>query len=201
VAKHLNIAIRRRLGLAGSGVNFSTARGGAREESVGARIVFLKHNERVVGVLNVARWMIEVELDGRCRVEFDPRRYKDWDWGRAVTTHMAQGRDDAANIYVFERSADARALHVGLTRAQQHLHAFYNEENFEGVEGIAKHMSERIGTKDDALLFDETVRRTGGPDSIWAQRCVPLVPMKGIRLLQYVAAQKERRARYRVTVA
>jgi hypothetical protein len=171
-AYFVNGAVRRELGLEGTGLRF-TFRRGAREIAAGDRIQFERNDEKRVGVLNgwtgtvleVAPRKILVELDGGNRVAFDPLRYRHVDWGWAVTTHKSQGSGDPLVIATIAKSDDPHSLHTALTRCEQGLRVHTRLTS----EQIDEQMRTKLVPKRDALLFHEMVEAVGGPDSVWAR--------------------------------
>jgi len=171
---YTNRAIREALGHEGTGIAFRLARG-VRELAPGDRVIFEKNAEARVGVLNgytgtvraVAQAAIDVELDGGRMVRFDPKVYPHLDYGWATTTHKSQGRGDPLVIGTLAKNDDARSAHVALTRCETGLRVHTRLTRDELLEHLTSQASLR--PKDDALLFEEIVRRTGGPDTFWAQ--------------------------------
>jgi len=180
-AKHLNQTIRSEIGIAGTGTPFRTQHG-VCEVAVGDRIVF-ERNSRTLGVLNgytatvedvrydKARdaWTITAKLDNGRRISFDPVRYRDLGHGYAVTTHKVQGQSVQTDVYVMTKSADARKAFVGMTRGEHALEVYVSKEAYATTQDLAYALAQRIEGKSDAILFQEIVKRTGGPGTVWAQ--------------------------------
>ncbi len=180
-AKHLNQTVRAEIGIAGTGTPFRTQHG-VCEVAVGDRIVF-ERNNRKLGVLNgytaivedvrydKARdaWAITAKLDNGRRVSFDPAQYRDFSHGYAVTTHKAQGQSVQTDVYVLTKSADARKVFVGMTRGEHALEVYVSREAYATAQDLASSIAQRIEAKSDAILFQEIVKRTGGPETVWAQ--------------------------------
>ncbi len=138
--------------------------------------MFEKNAEARVGVLNgytgtvraVAQAAIDIELDGGRMVRFDPKAYPHLDYGWATTTYKSQGRGDPLVVVgTLARNDDARSAHVALTRCETGLRVHTRLTRDELLEHLTLQASLR--PKDDALLFEGIVRRTGGPDTFWAQ--------------------------------
>jgi len=81
--------------------------------------------------------------------------------------HKRQGRGDPLVIGTIARNDDARSAHVALTRCATGLRVYTRLTRDELLDHLTSPASLR--PKDDALLFEEIVRRTGGPDTFWAQ--------------------------------
>ena len=180
-AKHLNQTVRAEIGIAGTGTPFRTQHG-VCEVAVGDRIVF-ERNSRALRVLNGYTatveevqydkgrdaWAITAKLDnGQC-IKFDPAQYRDFGPGYAVTTHKAQGQSVQTDVYVMTKSADARKACVGMTRGEHALEVYVSKEAYATAQDLACALAQRIEGKSDAVLFHEIVKRTGGPDTVWAQ--------------------------------
>ncbi len=173
-ALYTNRAIRGALGLEGHGLRFRLERG-VRELAAGDRVQFTKNADKTLGVLNgylgtvrsVDPKSVSVELDGGTVVNVDPARYPWLEYGWAVTTHKAQGRGDPMVIATLGKSDDARSAHVALTRCQNALHVHTRLQKAELLERLCSPAS--LEPKTSALLFDEMVRRTGGPDTPFAK--------------------------------
>jgi len=183
-AKYVNREVRTRLGHVGKGILFDLEHR-KREFSPGDRIVFMKNAERLYGVLNgytgtvtaVAPNRITVDVDGGRTVDIDPAKYPHLEWGFAVTTHKSQGQGDPVAVVSITKSDDARSAYVALTRCTEDLHVHTRlkpegtAEEHEKHEELLEHLcsDQSIRPKDDALLFEQTVARTGGPDTPWAK--------------------------------
>jgi hypothetical protein len=182
-AKFVNRAVRHKLGHVGQGILYQLEHR-KREFSPGDRIVFTKNAERLYGVLNgytgdvqaVAPNAITVQLDGGRTIVVDPRKYPHLEWGFAVTTHKSQGQGDPIAVVSITRLDTARTAYVALTRCTEwlHVHTRMKREGAEPEkrqEEMLEHLcsARSIQPKEDALLFEETVARTGGPDTPWAK--------------------------------
>jgi hypothetical protein len=182
-AKFVNRAVRHKLGHVGQGLLYQLEHR-KREFSPGDRIVFTKNAERLYGVLNgytgdvkaVAPNAITVDLDGGRTIVVDPRKYPHLEWGFAVTTHKSQGQGDPIAVVSITTSDTARTAYVALTRCTEWLHVHTRlqrevtePEKKQGV--LLEHLSSdrALRPKDDALLFEQTVARNGGPDTPWAK--------------------------------
>jgi hypothetical protein len=175
---YINRAVRDGLGLAGNGRRFAFDRG-TIELSVGDRILFRQNNAKL-GVLNsetgtvtelrkgARGWRIGVQVDADGRtVEIDPHRYHRIEYGYATTIHSQQGAGAPLAVPSITKSDDARSAHASLTRAMEGLkiHTRLSPDEF------IRHLTspERIAPKDDAMLFQRLVMKTGGPDTPWAR--------------------------------
>ena len=69
-------------------------------------------------------------------------------------------------IPTLAKNDDARSAHVALTRCETGLRVHTRLERDELLSHLSSPTSLR--PKDDALLFEEIVRGTGGPDTFWA---------------------------------
>jgi hypothetical protein len=183
--KYVNRAVRERLGHVGKGILYDLE-GRKREFTPDDRIVFLKNAESKLGVLNgytgtvvaVEPRRISVKLDGGRTVDVDPQAYPHLEWGYAVTTHKSQGMGDPLVVASITKSDDARSVYVALTRCEENLHVHTRLLPFDpshSPEERAKELLEHLTSDaalrpaDDALLFEETVRRTGGEHTPWAK--------------------------------
>jgi len=115
----------------------------------------------------VAQAAIDAELDGGRMVRFDPKAFPHLDYRWATMTLESQGRGDPLVIGTLARNDHARSAHVALTRCENWLRVHTRFTRDELLEHLTSQASLR--PKDDALLFEEIVRRTGGPDTFWAQ--------------------------------
>jgi len=183
-AHHVNDEIRRELGLEGKGQKFSLGRTGreTREIAVGDRIQFQKNHAKL-GVVNndtatveavtydkrSNSWAINVKMDDGRAVSFDPMQYRNVDHGFAVTAHKSQGQDRRRAGAIWDKSIDANTAHVNVTRATHEAKVFYAKTNFATTDDLKRHVGERIQVKDDVLLLDRIIAKTGGPDTPWAQ--------------------------------
>jgi hypothetical protein len=171
---YTNRAIRAGLGHEGKGIAFRLARG-VRELSPNDRVIFEKNAEARLGVLNgytgrvrsVSIKHVEVELDGGRIVRVNPAVYPHLEYGWATTTHKSQGRGDPLVIPTLGKNDDARSAHVALTRCETGLRVHTRLSREELVDHLSSQNAMR--PKDDVLFFEEIVRRTGGPDTFWAQ--------------------------------
>jgi hypothetical protein len=171
---YTNRAIRAGLGHEGNGVVFRLARG-VRELTPNDRVIFEKNAEAKFGVLNgytgtvraVSVKHVEVELDGGRVVRLNPATYPHLEYGWATTTHKSQGRGDPLVIPTLGKNDDARSAHVALTRCETNLRVHTRMSREELIDHLSSQNAMR--PKDDVLFFEEIVRRTGGPDTFWAQ--------------------------------
>jgi hypothetical protein len=180
----VNRAVRERLGHVGKGILYQLEHR-KREFSPDDRIVFLKNAEKLYGVLNgytgtvraVAPRSIKVELDGGRTIDVDPEKYPHLEWGYAVVTHKAQGQGDPLAVVSLTKGDTARSAYVALTRPELELRV-HTRMKAEGTaapekrnEELLEHLTSDVSMrpKDDALLFEQTVNRTGGPDTPWAK--------------------------------
>ncbi len=174
-AKFVNREVRRALGREGKGITYQLEER-VREFSVGDRVRFLQNAESKLGVLNGYRGVvravepqrIDVELDETRRmVSIDPRKYPHIEWAWALTTHAAQGQGVDVVYASLTLQDSTRSAFVALTRCEAGLrvHTHMKEEKF------LEHFSSpaAMQPKEDALLYEEAVRRTGGKDSYWAR--------------------------------
>lgn len=182
--KYVNRAVRERLGHVGKGILYQLEHR-KREFSPDDRIVFTKNAEAKLGVLNgyagtvlaVTPQNIRVKLDGGRTVDVDPAKYPHLEWGYAVVTHKAQGADGTLVVSSITKSDTARSAYVALTRCTDELrvHTRMKREGKAAPEKRHEELLEHIASdaslraKDDALLFEQTVNRTGGPDTPWAK--------------------------------
>jgi hypothetical protein len=171
---YTNRAIRAGLGHEGKGVAFRLARG-VRELAPNDRVIFERNAEARLGVLNgntgtvraVSAKYVEVELDGGRVVRVNPAVYPHLEYGWATTTHKSQGRGDPLVIPTLGKNDDARSAHVALTRCETSLRVHTRMSREELIDHLSSQNAMR--PKDDVLFFEEIVRRTGGPDTFWAQ--------------------------------
>jgi hypothetical protein len=183
--KYVNRAVRHQLGHVGKGILYQLEER-QREFSPNDRVVFIKNHEWKLGVLNgytgtvlaVAPRCIAVKLDGGRTVDVDLEKYPHLEWGYAVTTHKSQGMGDPLVVASITKSDDARTAYVALTRCEEGLHVHTRllpedparpqaKKHKELLEHLTSEASLR--PKDDALLFEEIVRRTGGEHTPWAK--------------------------------
>lgn len=184
-AKQINSLIAQRLGLAGTGVPFEMRRG-TREIAVGMRLQFQENNSRIgvdnndLGTVlaverNEDRWKVVVAVDsleknGAPRVvSFDPRTYKRVELGYAVTTTKAQGQDRYKEIALATKITNANSMHVAATRGTHELEVVVARDQFADADELGDHLAERIRRKDDALLLERVIEKTGGKETPWAK--------------------------------
>ena len=183
---HVTMRLRERLGIAGLGSSFQTAKHGVVELSVGDRIAFEKIHRRlgnhgvangdtgtVVGLAQdnqTGKWTVSTVLDSGELIDFDPNKYRHWAHGYCVTAHKALGSTVDYVVAIVDRTASAQLLLSMLTRARFGVKCFYSEGNFPKPQDLVAHIAGRISRKPDALLLDEIITQTGGPDTPWATR-------------------------------
>ena len=173
-ALFVNRAVRRALGYEGRGEPFKLERG-VRELAPGDRVIFTKNAESKLGVLNgytgtvanVDRQRVGITLDSGRLVTVEPAKYPHLEWGFAVTTHKAQGQGSPLVIASLTKDDTARSAHVALTRTEAGLRVHTRLTPDELLEHLSSPGALRA--KDDALLLEETIRRTGGEDTPWAR--------------------------------
>jgi hypothetical protein len=178
--KHLDHTVRMALGLEGQGVRLHTRDFGHLELAIHDRIVFLKNDKKlgvhnnltgtVTGIYQGSRTRVVVRTDDGAVIVFNPKAYRDWKYGYALTIHKAQGATVDRAAIVIDKSVTAEMLHVATTRARDDFRIFYSRANFEDDAELIQMAADRAGLKDDALLFERIVAQTGGPDSPWARR-------------------------------
>jgi hypothetical protein len=164
--------------MAGTGREFEFDRG-VIELSAGDRVLFRANNRRLdvrngdtgtVGAIAQdadGRWLITVALDNGKTAMFDPNRYHKLEYGYASTIHANQGTGAPVVIGSITKSDDARSAHVTFTRAEQILHIHTHLTRDDILKQLTSDRS--LAAKDDALLFESIVNRTGGPDTKWAK--------------------------------
>jgi len=135
--------------------------------SIGERILFLENSWRY-GVKNGQRaTIVEIEtdrqknviaikalLDGKKKkvVRFEPKRYKKFTYGYAVTVHRAQGVT-INHAFVLALGRWTKNLcYVAMTRHRHTAHLYGNKETHQSLEGLKKDLS-RWGIKDSVLDY------------------------------------------------
>lgn len=108
---------------------------GPRAFAAGDRIVFGR-NDKQLGVKNgmlgtvtkVSNISVTVALDGKPPrlVTFDPRQYREFDHGYAVTIHKSQGATVDRAFVLASRSMDRHLAYVALTRHRDEMRLFLN---------------------------------------------------------------------------
>ena len=217
---HVTMRLRERLGIAGLGSSFSTAEHGVLELSVGDRIAFEKINRRlgnhgvangdtgtVVGLAQdsqTGKWTVSTVLDSGELIDFDPNKYRHWTHGYCVTAHKALGSTVDYVVAIVDRTATAHLLLSMLTRARFGIKCFYSKGNFPSPQDLVTHIAARITRKPDAILLDEIIAQTGGPDTPWATRVRQAMadgndPLRK-RHLQFLAGQNHAFERERVAI-
>lgn len=138
----LNQAIRRAVRLSSNGEpeTILETETGSRAFATGDRIVFTR-NEHELGVKNgmlgtvesAATDRIAVRLDGDghslSRIAFDPRRYRDFDHGYAVTIHKSQGATVDRAYVLASRSMDQPLTYVAMTRHRDALRLYVSDDD------------------------------------------------------------------------
>ncbi len=170
--RHLCEQIRSDLGMVG-GAKYATANG-TRELLVGDRFIF-RENSRRMKVLNGTTGevvdtgnKITIKTDDGKLVDFDPRKYQQWDHGYATTVHSAQGATVDAVVGILDPSASAELAYVAITRARHSVSMYAAQTNFAGIDDLAEHIADRVRLKTTSRTFDELLAKTGGPDNIVA---------------------------------
>ena len=112
---------------------------GKRAFAPGDRIVFGK-NDRELGVKNgmlgtvqgISASKLRVLLDGddANAVTFNPRDYKDFDHGYAVTIHKSQGATVDRSFVLATRSMDRHLSYVAMTRHKKDMHLFTEDRGW-----------------------------------------------------------------------
>ena len=170
----VNRQVRRELGQEGKGIVFKLGPR-LREFSVGDRVQFLKNAESKLGVLNgyvgdvvgVAPGRVDVALESGRVVKVETAKYPHLEWAWACTTHKSQGQGSELVIASITTDDTARSAHVALTRTEAGLRVHTRMTPEELLEHLSSPAALR--PKDDALLFQEIVARTGGPNTPWAR--------------------------------
>jgi hypothetical protein len=170
---YANRAIRSELGHEGTGIAYQMERG-TREIAQNDRVIFERNAEQAFGVLNgyvgtvrlATRTNIEVELDSGKTVNINPVKYRHLEYAWCVSTHKSQGRGDPLVIATLGKNDDARSAHVALTRCEVGLKVHTRMSEKELLDHLSS--GNALRPKDDALFFEEIVRRTGGPNTHWA---------------------------------
>lgn len=207
-AKQINAIVVERLGLKGTGVPFLTARG-TRELATGMRVQFQKNNGRIgvdnndLGtVLAVERhgdrWKVVVAVDalekgGEPRVvSFDPNSYRNVELGYAITTTKAQGQDRYKEIALATKITNANSMHVAATRGTHELEAIVPKSQFPDAEALGDHLAERIRRKDDVLLLERVIEKTGGKETPWAKNVLAALGRENHPLrIEYAAERRK----------
>lgn len=111
---------------------------GQRAFSDGERIVFTR-NDKETGVKNgmlgtvqrVSDSKMSVLLDGDkpTKVTFDPRQFRSFDHGYAVTIHKSQGATVDQSYVLASRTMDQHLAYVAMTRHREGMHLFVNEQD------------------------------------------------------------------------
>jgi AAA domain/Relaxase/Mobilisation nuclease domain len=175
---YVNRAVRAGLGFEGTGREFEFDRG-VIELAVGERVLFRQNNRRldvrngdtgtVNGIAQVqqGRWRVAVTLDNGKVATFDPARYQKIEYGYASTIHANQGTGAPNVIGSITKSDDARSAHVTFTRTESVLHVHTHLQRDEILERLTSDRA--LSSKDDALLFQSIVNKTGGAETPWAK--------------------------------
>ncbi|MFZ1124202.1 MAG: AAA family ATPase [Candidatus Baltobacteraceae bacterium] len=198
-ALYANRQVRRALGHEGSGIAFRLERG-VRELSVGDRVMFTKNAESRLGVLNgyvgtvraVEPRRVEVELDSGRTVAVDPVKYPHLEWAWACTTHKSQGQGEPLAVASLTKDDTVRSAHVAVTRCEAGLRVHTRMTPDEFLEHLSSPAA--IRPTDDALLFEDAVRRTGGPDTDWARAVRRALEQDGDLLRQQHRAEMRERS-------
>ena len=177
----LNEAIRearREAGLlAGSAkeVAVETPRG-QRAMALGDRVCFLR-NDRRLGVYNgttgtvegAREGALEVRLDGGRSVTVLLSRYRDLDYGYALTVHRAQGVTvDHAHVWATP-GLDRHAAYVAMTRHRQGLSVHAEQPDFSARGGLEASLS-RSRPKGMAMAFVAAARERRGRQRVASER-------------------------------
>ncbi|WP_350335235.1 AAA family ATPase [Coralliovum pocilloporae] len=111
---------------------------GPRMFSIGDRIV-LTRNDTSLGVKNgmlgtitkMDHGLIELALDHnkQTSVTFNPRRYRTFDHGYAVTIHKSQGATVDRGFVLASKRLDPHLTYVAMTRHREKLNVFVNEKD------------------------------------------------------------------------
>lgn len=109
---------------------------GPRAFAVGDRIVFGK-NDKDLGVKNgmlgtvqrvsASKLIVAVDGDERRKVTFDPRQYRSFDHGYAVTIHKSQGATVDQAYVLASRSMDRHLAYVAMTRHRSAMRLFIRD--------------------------------------------------------------------------
>jgi hypothetical protein len=181
--RELNLASRDRLrssGTLGDDVTVQTERG-AREFSVGDRIMFLR-NERSLGVKNGSLGTVQsadparlsVMLDDGRAVAFDVKEYAAIDHGYAATIHKAQGMTVDRVHVLATPGLDRHAAYVALSRHRDAVDLHYGRDDFADQARLIRTLS-RERAKDMASDFTRAPSTSrGAADIDWRQISLPL---------------------------
>lgn len=138
----LNQAIRRALRLSADATTETilATETGPRAFGAGERIVFTR-NDKEIGVKNgmlgtvetVDAGQVSVRLDGDAsatrHITFDPRRYRSFDHGYAVTIHKSQGATVDRAYVLASRTMDEPLTYVAMTRHREALRLYLSAED------------------------------------------------------------------------
>ena len=116
-----------------------TTENGKRAFAPGDRIVFSK-NDRDLGVKNgmlgtvqgisASKLRVLLDSDDANAITFDPRDYKDFDHGYAVTIHKSQGATVDRSFVLATRSMDRHLSYVAMTRHKNDLNIFAGDQGW-----------------------------------------------------------------------
>lgn len=123
---------------------------GPRAFAPGDRIVFGR-NDRDLGVRNgmlgtveqISATAMRVTLDGKDQrtVTFDPRTYRHFDHGYAVTVHKSQGATVDHAYVLASRSMDRHLAYVAMTRHRERMQLYLNDQDRPGWDAPAPQRS------------------------------------------------------------
>jgi len=187
-ARHMSQAVRTLRGCVRTGPDGVVHEGhsyrtiyGMRQFTVRDRIVFRRNEEyelfrtergfaakvtngELGTVVSHQRYRLVVDLDRGERVHFDPRKYKDFDWGYGITTHSVQGASPAASVATLDPSANAANAFVALSRGHSVAKLIVSREDFGDLDGLAHHLAHRIELKSTTYHTMDEVRKYGGAE-------------------------------------
>lgn len=136
----LNQAIRKAIRLSGNAASetiFSTETG-ERAFAQGDRIIFTR-NDRELGVKNGMIGVVEkvgddlisvlLEADDARRITFNPRQYRNFDHGYAVTIHKSQGATIDRSYILASRTMDESLTYVAMTRHRDALRLYITADD------------------------------------------------------------------------
>jgi ATP-dependent exoDNAse (exonuclease V) alpha subunit len=127
---------------------FRTAHGGI-ELATGDRIVFLRNNYNLhvyngdfATITDIKANEITAKLKDKT-VTFNPKEYNDFHYGYAVTIHKSQGTTVKNSfVYIDGQHWDKHLAYVAMTRHQDRLQVFANQDRFQSLDKLKRQLSQ-----------------------------------------------------------
>jgi len=116
---------------------------GYKDIAVGEKIIFLANNSEIklrngtlATVTSIKDNKISIIISDNRKISFDPRDYRDFDYGYAITTHKAQGITVDKSYVLLEEYHKFNSFNVAVTRHRDSLSIYTDKETFRDLDTL-----------------------------------------------------------------